>query len=296
MLLVDKPADMSSASVVSRLKSLPGIKKAGHAGTLDPFATGLLICLVGRATRLADFFLRGEKTYSAELYLGMETDTMDVTGTVTATHDMNACNVTPAGIESLIKSFQGEQYQQPPAFSAVKHKGRPLYDYARRGMTVEKPRRRVFISAIRVDAVSLPSVHFTVTCSGGTYIRALASDIGKAAGCGAYLKTLRRTAACGFSVTSAVPLASFFEAPAAKGKTEERLIGMNAALRHLPERAVDAPLAARIRHGARLSTDELPPPPGTETNGVFRIIHQDRLLAVLEKTGFEYRYRCVFPD
>lgn len=295
MLLVDKPADITSATVVSRVKALLNAKKAGHAGTLDPFATGLLICLVGKATRLADFFLHGNKAYEGLLCLGTETDTLDGTGTVTATSDITGMDLTTERIYKTIAGFQGEYDQPPPAYSAVKHNGKPLYDYARRGVTIEKPHRRVAISAISVGAVSLPLVRFSVECSGGTYIRVLAADIGKALGCGAYLKSLRRIAACGFSVTNAVTI-EMLTALASQNRANERLIGMNDALWRMPRLDVDKALAARILNGARLTTKELAPPPGLKSTGVFKATCQNRLLGVMEKTGDAYRYRCVFPD
>ncbi|MDY6823944.1 MAG: tRNA pseudouridine(55) synthase TruB [Thermodesulfobacteriota bacterium] len=294
IIVVDKPADITSAAVVARVKSALGIKKIGHAGTLDPFATGLLICLVGRATRLADFFLHGDKTYQAELRLGINTDTLDVTGTVIRTRAVDETEMTPAAIERAINAFQGEQHQRPPAFSAVKHNGKPLYDYARRGVKIDKPRRRVTISALSVDAVALPDVRFTVTCSGGTYIRTLAADIGDLLGCGACLNALRRTETGGFSINEGISLEALENIAATAGRTPP-LNGMNAALRQMPGLTVDEQTAIRIRHGVKLTTLILSSPGGSEKDGVFKVVHQDRLVAIVEKHGAEYRYRCVFP-
>ena len=180
ILVVDKPAGISSAGVVARIKSVLKVRKAGHAGTLDPFATGVMICCINRATKLSRFFLHSRKRYEALLRLGRETDTQDSTGTVTAEADPGGIEVTE--LHAVFDRFKGRQKQSPPAYSALKHKGVPLYKLARRGAAVQKPPREIMVSELSIQETALPNVRFTVTCSAGTYVRTLAADIGRALG------------------------------------------------------------------------------------------------------------------
>ncbi len=195
VLVVDKPAGISSAKAVAIVKRLLGVRKAGHAGTLDPLATGILVCCLNRATRLAYFLLKGAKTYKAVLHLGVETDTQDATGNIITQHRNIIAN--EAEIRAVIKRFEGKIKQLPPVYSALKHDGVPLYKLARRGKPVQKPAREVFIKKIRIHAIDLPYIRFTVSCSTGVYIRALCADIGTTLGCGGHLKELRRVASSG---------------------------------------------------------------------------------------------------
>jgi tRNA pseudouridine55 synthase len=205
IFLVDKPAGPTSFAMVRGLRRILGLKKVGHAGTLDPFASGLLILCAGRAaTRLIPRFMDGEKEYLATLCLGVETTTLDPEGTVT-----NRCavgRIDAAEIERVLARFRGSGLQTPPAFSALKHKGKPLYHYARRGITIVKEPREVNISVLeRTDGDhdligDECLLRLRVVCSKGTYIRSLAADIGSSLGCGAYLKELRRTRSGCFSL------------------------------------------------------------------------------------------------
>lgn len=198
IFLIDKPADISSFAVVSRLRRILGIKKVGHAGTLDPFATGLLIVCAGRpATKLISSFMQGEKEYLATLQLGVETETLDTEGVVTARRPVGEISFT--AVEECLHKFRGTQLQVPPAYSALKHKGKPLYYYARRGVAITKAARKVEIITLeRTDTLcdlsdNQSELGIKVVCGKGTYIRTLASDIGRDLGCGAHLKQLRRT-------------------------------------------------------------------------------------------------------
>lgn len=296
IVVVDKPPSITSAKVVARVKQYFGARKVGHAGTLDPFATGVLICLVNRATRLADFLLHGEKRYDATLCLGVETDTQDLTGKVIATADHEDQDISPVQIEQVCRTFLGEQQQVPPAFSAVKHKGRPLYEYARQGVMVLKPPRKVVISALRVEDIDYPLVRLSVTCSAGTYIRTLCADIGRQLGCGAYLKTLRRTAAAGFEISEAVTLEALTEL-ATGDSLNDRLINMNQALRNMPAYRVDPSLAGHIRTGRPLALKETTPPPGVDDKGgIFKVVDEaDTLVAIVRRESDAYSYCCVFP-
>ncbi len=205
VFLVDKPVDITSFKVVSRLRRILNIKKVGHAGTLDPFATGLLILCAGRpATRLISQFMDGEKEYLATLRLGVETETLDTEGAVTARSPVG--EISSLQVEECLQEFRGRQMQVPPAYSALKHKGKPLYYYARKGIEIIKDPREVNISTLeRTDGSRTLSgdeaeLCIRVVCSKGTYIRTLAADIGRFLGCGAHLVQLRRTRSGCFTV------------------------------------------------------------------------------------------------
>lgn len=209
VFLIDKPVDISSFGVVSVMRRVLGMKKVGHAGTLDPFATGLLVVCAGRpATKLISDFMEGEKEYLATLCLGIETETQDTEGEVIARREVG--EITAGAIDSCLKKFRGEQKQIPPAYSALKHKGKPLYYYARKGIKVEKEARDITISTLErsCPAVALSGeeaeLKIRVACSKGTYIRTLAADIGTELGCGAHLTALRRTRSGSFHVDQAL--------------------------------------------------------------------------------------------
>jgi tRNA pseudouridine55 synthase len=256
ILLVDKPEGMTSAQVVARIKKLFGVRKVGHTGTLDPFATGILICCINRATRLARFFLHGNKKYEAVLHLGVETDTQDSTGIVTSTCD--DVLFSEIKIRSVFNQFKGSIEQIPPVYSALKCKGTPLYKLARRGKPVQKPARRITIFNIEILKIHLPLIHFSVSCSAGTYIRTLCSDIGKRLGCGGHLKELRRIQSSGFSIAEAVKL-SELENIAVYEKISHRIISMSKALQNMPEHIADRALAKKIMHGYILTKKDLKP-------------------------------------
>jgi tRNA pseudouridine55 synthase len=206
ILVVNKPVDISSARVVSIVKKALNAKKVGHAGTLDPFAEGVLICCVNQATRLADFLLHGSKKYIAELKLGEETDTQDSTGTVISTVEPE--NYSSETLKRVFNAFEGTIEQLPPVYSALKHKGVPLYKLARSGKPFQKPPRQVEIYSIAILDIALPLIRFEVSCSAGTYIRTLGADIGKMLGCGGHLNALKRTASSGFTLEQAVSLSA----------------------------------------------------------------------------------------
>lgn len=246
VLIIDKPAGWSSAQVVSRVKKGLRAGKVGHAGTLDPFATGVLVCLVNRATRLAQFFLKGEKTYEAELCLGTATDTQDATGRVVAVRPVP--DMTSAQVGRVFERFVGAIRQKPPAYSALKHQGVALYKLARRGCPVQKPARQVRIMTLTIHEIRLPNVRFSVTCSGGTYIRTLCADIGRAIGCGGHLRQLRRTRSSGFGLEEAISLETLASL-AGEGRPAVSMIAPGEALKDMPVLRADPPIAAKIRSG-----------------------------------------------
>lgn len=301
IIVIDKPAGISSAQVVATVKKATGAKKAGHAGTLDPFATGVLVCCLNQATRLAGFFLKGDKRYEALIRLGITTDTQDATGKITARAP--EVTVDRDRILRVLTQFEGPIEQTPPVYSALKHKGVPLYKLARKGTPVQKPARRVTISGIRVTAMDLPEIRLEIRCSAGTYIRTLSADIGQALGCGGHLKALRRSASSGFTIAQALSLEAV-QNLARAGKLAETMIPMSKALTGMPKLVADVSLVHKISHGQRLGPGDIAPPDEASTadgfNGKFQVVdRQGRLVAVMEsppKKGQEniYNYCCVF--
>lgn len=246
IVIIDKPAGATSARVLAGVKKLYKAKKAGHAGTLDPFATGVLVCCLNQATRLAQFFLHDRKKYRGTLCLGIDTDTQDLTGRVLA--EKSTAGIKAADVQAVMDRFQGTIEQVPPAYSALKHKGTPLYRLARSGNPVQKPPRKVTIDQLVILEVASPLVHFEVTCSAGTYIRTLCADAGRLLGCGGHLQALRRLESSGFALDEAVSLDDL-EQLAADGNPESRLIPMAKALRGMPAVTADRRMAERIGQG-----------------------------------------------
>lgn len=204
ILLVDKPAGMTSHDVVWRVRKLFGTKKVGHTGTLDPMATGVLVVLLGRAAKACEYVSHDEKVYEATLRLGLTTDTEDVTGTVLTSAESLP---SPAEVEAVLPAFRGEILQVPPMYSALKVNGRKLCDLARAGEVVEREARPVTVKSLFCEATEAAGDYrLTVRVSGGTYIRTLCADIGAALGCGGVMAALRRTEAGGFSIGDCVTL------------------------------------------------------------------------------------------
>ncbi len=203
LLLIDKPAGLTSFEVIRRVRRALKVRKVGHLGTLDPFATGLLPLALGEATKLAQFLMEEPKTYLATVKLGVETDTQDLTGRVIGKSDY-----LPSGeeIRQTASGFVGEIEQVPPMYSAVHHQGERLYKLARRGQEVEVAPRKVLIYRLEVQELALPHVTITVECSKGTYVRTLARDLGRALKCGAHLAGLTRLAVGSFQLEEALPL------------------------------------------------------------------------------------------
>ncbi len=204
ILVIDKPAGWTSHDVVAKLRGILHVKRIGHAGTLDPMATGVLPVFVGRATRAVEFAAEREKEYIAGLRLGVVTDTQDCTGTTLETHPVE---VTRDQVEAILDRFRGDLQQIPPMYSAVKKDGRKLYELARRGVEVERQPRPVTIHRLELlDQVSPTDYTLRVLCSKGTYVRTLCHDMGQALGCGGTLFSLRRTRSAGFTLEDAVTL------------------------------------------------------------------------------------------
>ncbi|RPH64279.1 MAG: tRNA pseudouridine(55) synthase TruB [Burkholderiales bacterium] len=247
ILLLDKPKGLSSNDALVRARRLLNARKGGHGGTLDPMATGLLPLLFGEATKFAHDSLDADKTYLAELTLGVATDTADAEGRPIAQREVDCDEVA---FRCAAAAFAGEIEQVPPMHSALKRDGRPLYEYARAGVTVERAARRVTVHAIDTLAFAAPRATIRVRCSKGTYIRTLAADIGERLGCGAHLSALRRERAGAMSVDDAITLEAL-EAlePAAR---RARLAPPDALLAGLARADLDEASAARFLHGQKL--------------------------------------------
>ncbi|MBC2695419.1 MAG: tRNA pseudouridine(55) synthase TruB [Desulfobacteraceae bacterium] len=294
VIVIDKPANITSAKVVSIIKKLFGAGKVGHAGTLDPEATGVLLCCINKATKLSRFFLTGNKKYEAVLHLGVETDTQDATGKIISTSD--ELNFTEKIIRAVFKQFEGTIEQIPPAFSALKHKGIPLYKLARKGKFVRKPSRHIFISYNKIVKINMPFISFEVCCSSGTYIRTLCSDIGKKLGCGGHLKKLRRIESSGFTINEAVNL-SELEQLFLTGAINDRIISMSDALRNMTEYIADEFLTKKIKQGIILTTKEFMPQNTENLKNFIKIVDKkNNLVAILNinKDSNKYNYCCVF--
>ena len=204
VLLVDKPRDHTSHDVIARLRGKLRMRKIGHAGTLDPMATGLLVVLVGRATRVSQYIISLDKDYEGTAELGKTTDSQDAQGQTMETRPVPA--LTEAEVRAAMQGFLGDQYQTPPMFSAIKIEGVPLYKRARRGEEVEREPRFIRVMSWDLLRFESPLIDFRLRCTKGTYVRTLAHDLGNRLGCGAHLSALRRTATDKFSVAQALTM------------------------------------------------------------------------------------------
>ncbi len=248
VLLLDKPVGLSSNDALIQTKRLLNAKKAGHTGTLDPFATGLLPLCFGEATKFSHDLLEADKTYETIIHLGIATETGDTEGAVLATRDVN---VSLDQINAALAQFRGSIAQVPPMYSALKRDGKPLYEYARAGITLEREARQVMIHELTLLSYDAPFLRLKVTCSKGTYIRVLGEDIGNVLGCGAHLKALRRTAVGSLSLSDATSL-DFVQ----QMQPEQRLQllkPVDALLSNFDAIVLSDELAIRFLHGQRLS-------------------------------------------
>jgi tRNA pseudouridine55 synthase len=264
VLLLDKPLGLSSNDALIRARRLLNAEKAGHGGTLDPLASGLLPLAFGEATKFADDLLTADKTYIAGMRLGLTTTTGDREGEVLTTQVVTGNQFTQEQIETVLAQFRGAQQQIPPMYSALKKDGKALYEYARRGETVDRPARAIMIHELSLQAASVeafpesfpvlpdhPVIHLKVTCSKGTYIRVLVEDIGRALGCGAHLASLRRTAVDYLSLDQAVTLAEL-EALSLEAR-RLRLDPIDSLLRRVPTVRLDEEQMKRLQMGQKLS-------------------------------------------
>ncbi len=254
LLVVDKPEGITSLDVVREIKHRFGVKKAGHIGTLDPFATGVLPIVINEGTKLVPFLREGPKEYEVTLRLGEETNTDDWTGKVVMSKPWEG--VQPEKVAALIHTFLGKIRQTPPMFSAIKMQGKPLYRLARKGIEVERKEREVEIYNIQMKEIELPLVHFKVSCSKGTYIRTLGRDIGRKIGCGAHLLRLRRIRSGPFTLGQAITWERLKDL-SKPDALHSWLISLSAALPSLPEMIGDEQLVKKVRFGKEMIVQDL---------------------------------------
>jgi tRNA pseudouridine55 synthase len=284
VLVCDKPAGITSHDVVARVRRLAGQRRVGHGGTLDPPATGVLVLALGRATRLLPFLPMEPKRYLARIAFGSETDTLDASGTVTATAD--TAGLDEAAVRDALAGFLGPQQQLPPMVSAVKVGGERLYAKARRGESVERAARPIVVHALElVDfaAGERPEATVEVTCSGGTYVRSLAADLGRRLGTLAHLAALRRTAVGQFTEADAHTLPAL---EALAGDLARVVLAPAQALRSVAVRPLSAAEAAALATGATL-------PPSGRAEPVAALAPDGRLIAVIQDDAGRARSRVV---
>jgi len=277
VVLIDKPSGPTSFDVVRRVRRALGVNKAGHTGTLDPLATGLLPVCLGHATRLATFLTADDKRYEATLRLGVLTDTLDTEGEITRIDDDEAVAAVDAGtLEAALAQFRGPITQRAPIYSAIKVDGRRLHERARAGEAVEAPLREVCVHALELRSFDPPHVAFDVHTSKGTYVRSLARDIGEALGLGAHVTALRRTHVGALSIDDSVGLCALEAEP-----TVLRLLSPAEAMAHLPAVILDAEALADVRHGRRRAF------PGVPAGLARALDAAGRLVAIVEAAGDE---------
>ncbi len=286
-IVIDKPEGVTSHDVVHSVRRILGQKKAGHTGTLDPFATGVLPVALGEGTKAIPFLDESIKEYLAVMHLGIITDTQDRTGKPIGEGDF--CHITEEVIKETISCFVGTIKQVPPMFSALKRSGVPLYKLARQGKSIHREPREITIFSLNLEKVDLPRVFFRVCCSRGTYVRTLASDLGDKLGCGAHLSELRRIASGKFAVNKSISLENLV-CLKDKGELEEKIISPRRSLSHLKEIVLSGAGADRLRFGV------LPGMDGFErfadgdllAGEKITLTFRGRLLAVAENISFPW--------
>ena len=246
ILNVNKPAGITTMDVVRRIKRASGQKRVGHGGTLDPLATGVVPIFFGQATRMMEYLVDGSKEYRSLIVLGVETDTYDASGRVTRRKD--ASDVTRQDVEQVLKLFEGTIDQVPPMYSALKQRGKRLYDLARAGIEVERKPRRVKVLELRLMEWAPPHLDLMISCGRGFYVRSLAHDLGQALGCGGNLKTLVRLRAGPFTIADALDLEAAVRV-FAEGDWQNYLHSPDTVVGHLPVAVVGSGLEEMIRNG-----------------------------------------------
>ncbi len=287
VLVVDKPIGLTSHDVVQIIRRGTGIRRAGHTGTLDPRASGVLVILIGPAVRLSEYVSASDKRYQATIRLGSSTDTYDSEGVITSSSDIG--DITEEQFDEILQKFVGEMEQVPPPYSAIKVKGRKAYEMARKGEEVELEPRIINVYSLEILEWAPPEAVIDVYCSSGTYVRSLANDLGKDLGTGAHLVGLRRTKSGRFTLRDAVPLRRLQEAFDA-GNWYKYLIPAAEALADWPMVELDADQVELIRHGHRVPVE-------TVQKGWARgVSQQGDLVALLEadEESGEWQPRKVF--
>ncbi len=285
VLVVDKPVGLTSHDVVQTIRRGTGIRRAGHTGTLDPRASGVLVVLIGPAVRLSEFVSASDKRYQATIRLGSSTDTYDSEGKITGSSPVP--EITEEMFEEVLTQFLGEIEQMPPPYSAVKVKGKKAYEMARKGEPVDLKPRKINVYSLELLEWAPPEAVIDVYCSSGTYVRSLANDLGNTLGCGAHLVGLRRTKSGRFSLRDAVSLRRLEEAFEA-GNWYQFLIPAAEALSDWQLVELDADQVEKVRHGHRIKAEP-------EAEGWARgVTEQGDLVALLEAVAGEWQPRKVF--
>ena len=293
IIIVDKESGPSSFRVVETIKNLIGAKKAGHAGTLDPFATGLLAVLLNQGTKLSPLLMSQDKVYKAALRLGIETDTQDLTGRIIKKKDIG--RPTRETIREKTLQFLGTIKQVPPPYSAVHHKGKRAYELARDGVPVDLEEREVRVDYIDVLSVDLPTVWIEVGCSSGTYIRSLAADLGRSLDTGAHLTFLRRIKSGPFLVDNAFTVTQIAQ-HLSDNTIDEVIVQLKGALEGMEEAEIPDTLARKIRNGYKPHKGELPWENVSSLNsgGYLKVVRGNELVAILKEASNGYDIIRVF--
>jgi len=278
VLIVDKPEGFTSFDLCARLRRIVGQRRIGHTGTLDPMATGVMVVLLGTATRAAELMPNHDKRYVAGFRLGVTTDTLDITG-----KELTSCqpDVDASALEAVLEDFRGEIDQLPPMYSAVHSDGRRLYELAREGVEVERTPRRITIH--RLDLLSYDSATgegtLDVSCSRGTYIRSLIDDIGRALGCGGIMTALRRTEACGFSLDDAITVAQAQEM-GESGRLNERIMPVERVFETLPFCGITDKQSVRYLNGGELDLSRMKHPDSADDGQLVRVMGPQGFLGI----------------
>lgn len=283
ILNVDKPLGMTSHDVVDVVRRLVHMRRVGHAGTLDPLATGVLVICLGKATRLSEYVMGGSKEYRAHIRFGTVTDTYDAEGRIVSQHSID--DLSRTAIEEALADFRGDIGQVPPMYSALKCAGKPLYELARKGVTVERPARPVTIHELEILSWNCPDLQLRIVCSKGTYVRTLAHDLGQSVGVGGFLSALRRWRVGSFELAEAVTVA---ELEARPEDWKKWLIPPAVALADKPQVQVDAETARCIGYGQSVALDI-----GSQGDVCFAYDDQWRLVAAMVPTDQDGVWR---PD
>lgn len=268
IICLDKPCGMTSFMAVKRASRILGVKKAGHTGTLDPMATGVLVIMLGHCTRFIELLPEHRKSYTARVKLGLTTDTLDITGEVLSENEVD---VTLPQLLSAAENYNGDILQTPPMYSALKKDGERLYDLARKGIEIEREQRQITIEKLEIYDFDGTEFSMDVTCSAGTYIRSLCDDIGRDLGCGAVMTALRRTEANGFFAEKSVTLEEL-ERLVGENNADSVITSVENALMSYPEIKVSKPQANRFRNGGELGYERLH---GEYPVGIYRVKSPD---------------------
>ena len=293
IIIVDKESGPTSFMVVKRIKDILKVKKAGHAGTLDPFATGVLVALLNQGTKLFPFLMSQDKVYKAALRLGIERDTQDLTGRIIKEKAIG--RLTREDIEHKTRQFLGRIKQVPPLYSAVHHHGKRAYELAREGLEVDLQERDVRIDYINILSVDLPHVWIEVGCSSGTYIRTLAADLGRSLGTGAHLTFLRRIKSGQFLIDNAFTLTQMAQ-HLSNDTVDEMIISLKDALKGMVEVEIPNTLARKIRNGYKphkgeLSWEDIP---SFNPRDYLKVVVGEELVAILKEASNGYEIDRVF--